>query len=134
MIARYRGKNYFAEELINNSSRACGFYAGNRMWDLNYKHLHILFTLQVAMFHVVWAVGIGDFFNAESVNTVYDEFFQKTDDALDKILYIAAITIRQCSIATRKLPTNYSCEPFGGPKPCDLLVGGMTQLTAALMK
>ena len=31
------------------------------MWDLNYKHLHILFTLQVALFRVVWAVGIGDF-------------------------------------------------------------------------
>lgn len=39
------------------------------MWDLNYKHLHILFTLQVALFRVVWAVGIGDFFNVESVKT-----------------------------------------------------------------
>ena len=26
------------------------------MWDLNYKHLHILFTMQVALFRVVWAV------------------------------------------------------------------------------
>ena len=26
------------------------------MWDLNYKHLLILFTMQVAMFCVVWAV------------------------------------------------------------------------------
>ena len=34
------------------------------MWDLNYKHLHIL---QVALFRVVWAVGIRDFFNVESV-------------------------------------------------------------------
>ena len=26
------------------------------MWDLNYKHLHILFTTQVALFRVIWAV------------------------------------------------------------------------------
>ena len=26
------------------------------MWDLKYKHLHILFTLQVALFRVVLAV------------------------------------------------------------------------------
>ena len=26
------------------------------MWDLNYKHLHILFTMQVALFRVVWVV------------------------------------------------------------------------------
>ena len=26
------------------------------MWDLNYKHLHILFTMQVALFRVLWAV------------------------------------------------------------------------------
>ena len=26
------------------------------MWDLNYKRLHILFTRQVALFRVVWAV------------------------------------------------------------------------------
>ena len=39
------------------------------MWDLKYKHLHILFTLQVALFGVVWAVVIGDFFNLESVKT-----------------------------------------------------------------
>ena len=26
------------------------------MWDLNYKHLHILFTMQVALFRVIWAV------------------------------------------------------------------------------
>ena len=39
------------------------------MWDLNYKHLHILFTLQVALFRVVWAVGIGEFFTVESVKT-----------------------------------------------------------------
>ena len=26
------------------------------MWDLNYKHLHILLTMQVALFRVVWAV------------------------------------------------------------------------------
>ena len=25
------------------------------MWDLNYKDLHILFTMQVALFRVVWA-------------------------------------------------------------------------------
>ena len=39
------------------------------MWDLNCKHLHILFTLQVSLFRVVWALGIGDFFNVESVKT-----------------------------------------------------------------
>ena len=39
------------------------------MWDLNYKNLHILFTLQVALFGVVWAVVIWDFFNLESVKT-----------------------------------------------------------------
>ena len=39
------------------------------MWDLNYKDLHILFTLQVALFRVVWAVSIGGFFNVESVRT-----------------------------------------------------------------
>ena len=26
------------------------------MWDLNYKHLHIFLTMQVAQFRVVWAV------------------------------------------------------------------------------
>ena len=26
------------------------------MWDLNYKHLHILFTMQVSLFRVVWVV------------------------------------------------------------------------------
>ena len=26
------------------------------MWDLNYKHLHILFTMQVALFRVFWVV------------------------------------------------------------------------------
>ena len=26
------------------------------MWDLNYKHLHILFTKQIALFRVIWAV------------------------------------------------------------------------------
>ena len=36
---------------------------------LNYKHLCILFTLQVALFRVVSVVGIGDFFNVESVKT-----------------------------------------------------------------
>ena len=36
---------------------------------MNYKHLHILFTLQVALFSVVWAVGIGNFFNVECVKT-----------------------------------------------------------------
>ena len=45
-----------------NPSSACGFYAGNLTWDLNYKHLHLLFTLQVALFRVVWAVGIEAFF------------------------------------------------------------------------
>ena len=39
------------------------------MWDLNYKNLHILFTLQVALFGVVWAVVIWDFFKLESVKT-----------------------------------------------------------------
>ena len=39
------------------------------MWDLNCKHLHILFTLQVTLFHVVWAVGNGDFFNVQPVKT-----------------------------------------------------------------
>ena len=39
------------------------------MWDLNYKHLRILFTLQVALFSVGWAIGIGDFFYVESVKT-----------------------------------------------------------------
>ena len=28
------------------------------MWDLNYKHLHILFTLQVALFCIAWVVGV----------------------------------------------------------------------------
>ena len=26
------------------------------MWDLNYKHLHILFRMQFALFRVIWAV------------------------------------------------------------------------------
>ena len=26
------------------------------MWDLNYKHLHILFRMQIALFRVIWAV------------------------------------------------------------------------------
>ena len=39
------------------------------MWDLNYKNLNILFTLQVALFGVVWAVVIWHFFNLESVKT-----------------------------------------------------------------
>ena len=39
------------------------------MWNLNCKNLHILLTLQVALFRVVWAVGIGDFCNVESVKT-----------------------------------------------------------------
>ena len=50
------------------------------MWDLNYKHLHILFTLQVALFCIVWVVGIWDSFNVESV-----KIHRKTDNALDKI-------------------------------------------------
>ena len=37
------------------------------MWDWNYKDSHNLFTLQVALFCVVWAVGIRYFFNVESV-------------------------------------------------------------------
>ena len=51
------------------------------MWDLNYKHLHIL---QVALFRVVWAVVIRDFFNVESVK-IQNEKMKKTDNALDKI-------------------------------------------------
>jgi len=39
------------------------------MWNLNYKHLHILSTLQVALFRVVWALDIREFFNVESVKT-----------------------------------------------------------------
>ena len=39
------------------------------MWNLHCKNLHILFTLQVALFRVLWAVGIGDIFNVESVKT-----------------------------------------------------------------
>ena len=39
------------------------------MWDSNYKHLRILFTLQVALFSVGWAISIGDFFYVESVKT-----------------------------------------------------------------
>ena len=50
------------------------------MWDLNYKHLHILFTLQVVLFRVVWVVGIQDSFNVESV-----KIHQKTDNPFDKI-------------------------------------------------
>ena len=46
--------------------------------------------------------------------------------------------IRRCSIATRKLTANsmdyFCCEPFPGSQPCVSLVGGMTQLTAALMR
>ena len=41
---------------MTNSSSASGFYPGNLMWDLSYKHLHIFFTLQVAVFRVVLAV------------------------------------------------------------------------------
>ena len=26
------------------------------MWDLNYKHLHIWFTMHIALFRVIWAV------------------------------------------------------------------------------
>ena len=51
------GKNYFGEQLINNFT-----FTREILWDLNYKHLHILFTSQVALFLVVWAVGVGDFF------------------------------------------------------------------------
>ena len=39
---------------------------------------------------------------------------------------------------SRNLPANsmgyFCCEPFQGFEPCVSLVGGMTQLTAALMK
>ena len=44
---------------------------GNLKWDLGLglKHLHILFTLQVKLFSVGWAIGIGDFFYVESVKT-----------------------------------------------------------------
>ena len=101
---------------------------------LKFRHLLIFFTLQVALFRVVWVVGIGDFFSCRIRQNGHYEFFQKTDDALDKIFYIAAITIRRCSIATGKLLTNYSCETFGGSEPCVSLVGGITQLTAALMR
>ena len=42
------------------------------------------------------------------------------------------------STATAKLPSNsmgyFCCEPFGGSEPCVSLVGGMTQLTTALMR
>ena len=38
----------------------------------------------------------------------------------------------------QKIPANsmgyFCCEPFGGSEPCVSLVGGMTQLTAALMR
>ena len=39
-----------------------------------------LFTLQVALFCIVWVVGIRDSFNVESV-----KIHRKTDNALDKI-------------------------------------------------
>ena len=45
---------------------------------------------------------------------------------------------RRCSTATAKLPTNsvcyFCCEPLGGSEPCVSLVGGVTQLTASLMR
>ena len=31
------------------------------MWDLNYKHSHILITMQVALFCFVWAVFLYTF-------------------------------------------------------------------------
>ena len=34
------------------------------MRDLNYKHLHILFTMQVGLFRVVWAVLFSVFLDA----------------------------------------------------------------------
>ena len=37
-------------------------------------------------------------------------------------------------IATRKLPANFCCAPFGGSEPFVSLVGGMTQLTDALIR
>ena len=50
----------------------------------------------------------------------------------------AAITIRRCSTATAKLPANsmgyFSCGRSEVSEACVSLVGGMTQLTAALMR
>ena len=100
---------------------------------LNYKHLHVLFTLQVALFRIVWAVGIGDFFNVESV-----KIHRKDRRCLGQNLVYRRNHHSTCSIATRKLSANsmdyFCCEPFGGSEPCVSLVGAMTQLTAALMR
>ena len=57
----------------------------------------------------------------------------------DLTLSITSISyIRRSSIATGKLPENsmsyFCCEPFEGSEPCVSLLGGMTQLTAALMR
>ena len=52
--------------------------------------------------------------------------------------FFAAITIRRCSTATARLRANsmgyFCCGRFGCQKLLFHLVGGMTQLTAALMR
>ena len=52
--------------------------------------------------------------------------------------FFAAISIRRCSTATAKLPANsmgyFMLRALGGSEACVSLVGGMTQLTAALMR
>ena len=52
--------------------------------------------------------------------------------------FFSAITIRRCSTVTAKLPANsmgyLCCGRLGGSEACVSLVGGMTQLTAALMR
>ena len=64
------------------------------MWGLNYKHLHILFTMQVALFRVVWALYL--------LSVFVDAFLFELTLSISSI--IAAI--RRCSVATRKLPPN----------------------------
>ena len=88
------------------------------MWDLNYKHLHILFTMQVALFRIVWPFSPFCFSRRFSLR-----------------FKIMKTSLSPQFNGVRLRLENYFCsEPFEGSEPCVSLVGGMTQLTAALMR
>ena len=101
-------------------------------------HLHILFTLQVAQFCVVWAVGIGDFFYLESLKTDIMNSSKRQTTPLS----ISRVSPQSLFDGVRLRLENFSriqwaifvASPSEGFEPCVSLVGGMTQVTAALMR
>ena len=96
------------------------------MWDLNYKHLHILFTVQVSLFCRCMGRSL--------LSVLLDAF------PFDLTLPITSISPQFDGVRLRleNFPriqwAIFCCEPFPGFESCVSLVGGMTQLTAALMK